>query len=352
MIETGYRYSYNKPIVLQWHLTNRCNLKCKHCYMHDDPNYIDELKNELCFEECIKLIDDFHELLKFIDMNGRINFTGGDPLLKKEIYKLIEYARKKGIFVGILGNPDLLSYKVCKKLKSVGLLRYQISIDGMEKTHDSLRKKGAFRKAIKGIRLLNKVGIPSVVMFTLSKRNACELIDVIRLAAKENVKIFDFARLVPIGSGINMLEDMLEPKEYRSLLLNVLEEYRKLNDSKCETYFGRKESLWALVYKELGLMSGIAKSHGGCSVGKSLITVMPDGKVYPCRRLPIQLGKFPEESIKEIFISSKVHSRLSSSRLLVKCRECELLTMCRGCMGVAFAVSGNPFAPDPQCWKE
>jgi MoaA/NifB/PqqE/SkfB family radical SAM enzyme len=89
--------------TLQWHLTARCDQNCMHCYLYDEPTYEQELKNELKFRDCIKIIDDFKETFDNWGMPTRINFTGGDPLLREDIFDIIDYTRKKGIVVWYIG---------------------------------------------------------------------------------------------------------------------------------------------------------------------------------------------------------------------------------------------------------
>ena len=343
--------------VLQWHLTARCDQQCQHCYVSDSPTYLNELKNELDLNTCLRIIDDFSSTLIRWGVPGRINFTGGDPLLKKEIFDIIAYARKKDIAVGILGNPNHLDYGTALKLKELGVFRYQISIDGLEDTHDRLRcRKGAFKDAIKAVRILNEVDLPSVVMFTVSKENANELIDVIRLVAEEKVTIFDFARLTPIGSGKQLEKQLLTPMEYRRLLFNVLEEYRRLNEMGYKTLFGRKENLWTLLYSELGLLKPLPDNkdiiYSGCMVGCNILTILSDGTVLACRRLPVAIGKVPNQNLRDIFINSDELSHMRDINLMQKCSKCNLKQFCRGCKSVAYAVKGDYLAGDPQCWKE
>ena len=346
-----------KKFVLQWHLTARCEYNCQHCYMHDEPTYKSELANELDFDNCIKIIDDFDKTLNHWGLKGEVNFTGGDPLIKEGVFEIIKYARGKNISIGILGNPDKIDYGTAKKLKDLGVSRYQISIDGLEKTHDNLRgKKGAFKKAIGAIHILEDVGIPSVAMFTLSRVNSHELIDVIRLVDEEGVSIFDFARLVPIGAGKNLRDETLTSKEYRQLLLGVLEEYRRLKEKGSKTFFGRKEHLWLLLYQELGLLKPLPSDKetifSGCGIGINLLVILADGTVYPCRRLPIKIGKVPGQSLFDIFINSEELNKLRDIGQMKKCGMCELKQFCRGCPAVAYGATGSYFGADPQCWKE
>ncbi|MCL6500999.1 MAG: radical SAM protein, partial [Candidatus Pacearchaeota archaeon] len=256
--------------------------------MIDSPTYKDELKNELSLNDCIKIIDDFAKTMDAWEIRGRINFTGGNPLLNKNIFKLIDYANKKGIFVGLMGNPYYLSLKIAKKLKQLGVQRYQLSLDGLEKTHDMLRKKGSFKATVHALKILKKAKIPSVVMFTLSKLNKNELIPLIRFL-NNKVDIFDFARLVPEGKGKQLKKEILSPQEHKELLFKILEEYRLLNNKNSKTHFGRKDHLWKLLYKEIGILrpTNDKRILDGCSIGARLLVILTDGKVMACRRLPI-----------------------------------------------------------------
>jgi radical SAM protein with 4Fe4S-binding SPASM domain len=351
--------------IVQWHLTARCQLRCAHCYMPEDELFQREIQNELEHQDCIRVMDDFSEVCDRWRMPMQISFSGGDPLLRPDLYDLIAYARAKGIRVTIMGNPILLTRQVARKLKQLGIFAYQVSIDGLEETHDGLRgRPGLFGETLRAIRLLKEEGIRSYAMFTLSQRNAHDLIEVIRLVAREGVAGFDFARLVPVGSGRALESEMLAPLEYRDLLLNVHEEYQRLADNGCQTRFGRKEHLWNLLYRELGLIEAPPPADlivGGCNSGRSAaalaigyvtLTILADGTVLSCRRLPISIGKVPEQSILEIFTRSEALNELRQIELMEKCGQCELLHSCRGCPAVAYAVHGSYFAPDPQCWKD
>jgi len=348
--------SGRRQFVLQWHLTARCGERCKHCYMHDSPTFRSEREHELTPEHCLDVLDDFAGTVKAWGVDARINFSGGDPLLRPDLLELVRSARRKGFMVGILGNPRLLTPERARELREAGVSRYQLSIDGLERTHDSIRgRKGALRDALRAIRMLNREGLPSVVMFTLSRLNAHELIPVIRLCARAKVRIFDFARLVPTGTGKNLINELLTAPEFRELLLRVLEEYRRLEVEGCDTYFGRKENLWTLLYHELGLLPPLPKDRetifSGCSVGYRIMTILADGTVLACRRLPVPIGKVPGKSLREIFITSKNHRRLRAFERMKRCAVCALLPFCRGCMAVAQGAIGDFLEGDPQCWK-
>jgi len=341
--------------ILQWHLTARCQQNCLHCYMREEPTYVSELENELDTRSCFRVIDDFADRFSSHCRDLRINFTGGDPLLKERFFDLVKYASCRGIQVGILGNPNLVTLKVARQLKEAGVLRYQVSIDGLAATHDRLRgKEGLFQKTISSLRVLKSAGLTTIVMFTLSKVNKKDLVPLILFLSKQPVDIFGFARLVPIGGGKQMIQDLLSPIEYRNLLMEVFNVYLDLRKNS-SAFLGRKDSLWNLLYYQLGLLNFVKTDdkmiRRGCSIGWRILTILADGTVYSCRRLPIKIGRVPQQSLWDIFLKSRKHNFLRKTNLLEKCSSCDLYSYCRGCPAVAYGVSGNYFAADPQCWK-
>lgn len=345
-----------KKFALQWHITAKCSNSCEHCYLQETEKKRAEIRNELSLRECFEIINDFKKTTKAWDVDGRIYFTGGDPLLKKGFFKLVEYAREKGMEVGILGNPNLLDSQTALMLKEMGVFYYQVSIEGMKETHDRIRGEGSFEETLRAIEALNEAGISSNVMFTVSRENMDELIPTIKLVSKMEVSAFDFARLVPIGKGKQYKDDLIKPLEYRNLLINVLEEYKRQRRKGSKTFFGRKDHLWKLLYQELGLSFLPSREDrmllSGCQMGIAGLTVVSDGTVYACRRLPIEVGKVPKEKIRNIFIDSENLNNLRDVEKMEKCSRCYLFSYCRGCPAVAYGLTGSYFSPDPQCWKE
>lgn len=343
-----------RMFVLQWHVTASCGEDCGHCYAKDSPDLEGQLMNELDIDTCMKVLDSYHRFLQGSGLTGRVNLTGGDPLLKDGLFDIIEGARKRGMKVGILGNPSRLDIDMARRLKKAGVFRYQVSIDGLRNTHDRLRgRSGHFDETMRAIEVLNEVDLPSVVMFTLSRNNVDDLPAVAELISDKKVRIFDFARLVPQGRGD--VKDMLGPEEYREALMDILDKYRCLELRGTTTYFGRKEALWNLLYLEKDLFKPPkwdGKVYSGCSAGSTVLTVLADGTIYPCRRLPIYLGKVPQDEIAEVFYRAKEQIQLRNVLNFKKCSNCSLLPFCRGCPGVAFGAAKDPFAPDPQCWRK
>ena len=340
--------------VLQWHVTARCNEDCQHCYAKSSPDLSPQLEQELSVRKDLRVLASFDRLLKGNGLLGRINITGGDPLLKEGVLELIKAARSRNIKVGILGNPGLLDIDKASELKEAGVFRYQLSLDGMKETHDRLRgRSGHFDDTLEALKVLKEAGLPSVVMFTVSKENYKELPAVARLVAEHDVKVFDFARIVPQGRGKAL--GTLTPTEFREVLVKMHDTYSDLDIEGFKTYFGRKEALWSLLYTERGLFEPPrwdGQVHSGCSAGSKVLTVLADGTVYPCRRLPMPVGIVPRDELSDILFNARVHAQLRDVSNFGKCRSCQLLPYCRGCPAVAYGSTGDPFSPDPQCWKE
>lgn len=345
----------NGTFYIQWHITAKCDQNCLHCYVSDPATYKNELKNGLDYKSCLLILDDLYEfIVKYLNLKLEISFSGGDPLLSPYFFKLLKKTKELGIKVTILGNSHHLTSEIAEKLRSLGVKEYQLSLDGMEKIHDYIRGAGSFVNTINGIEILKKAGIFTKIMFTISKKNMVDLINVAKLCSAKGVDLFAFDSVVPIGntktSGLQILSDQeLREKmyEYDSLIT-------KQKNAKIK--FGRKGNLWNLFDLELGRQTTLLNARKsnkiitGCSIGISTITILSDGSVLPCRRLPIIIGKFPKQSFQEVFFG-KAMANLRQENKIEKCNNCELFSICRGCRALAYAVCNNYFAPDPHCWK-
>ncbi|MDP2924571.1 MAG: radical SAM protein [Candidatus Omnitrophota bacterium] len=350
-------YTFKKPIFsLQWHLTTACQNSCKHCYM-------DRSNETLSYEDCEKVVDDFQHLLTKWKAEGRVYLTGGDPLLFPyffEIFKYLKNVLSKDTKIGILGNPELLDEKILSMLAALKPFYYQLSLDGLEKNHDFIRHPGSFASTLNAIKLLQSVGIKVAIMFTVSRVNIKDLPSVVDLVAEMGIRFFDFARYAPISEKdtIKSQDWLISPLEYRKTLYRIAEryEYHK-NNSSCVTAFGYKEPLWALVDWERGKLNKITSPEyrdliiGGCNIGATALSILHDGSVLGCRRIPKTIGKVPEEKLTDIFIHSCALNEMRDIYKIKKCNKCELLLYCRGCRAIPFSYYKDFFAPDPQCWK-
>lgn len=342
---------HKRKFGVQWHITTKCDQDCIHCYIKDEKTYRQESKEILNFDRCKQIIDSLTDFSKKLNANPSITFTGGDPLLHKDFFDIAKYAKEKGSVISILGNPYNLDNEKILKLKNLGIRGYQISIDGMKEMHDNFRKIGSFERSVKAINDLKDYGIRTVVMYTISKQNAEDLIPVMRLVNDLGVDTFAFARACGFGNGKNL--EMFTPKEYRNILLKAYEEEKNIKRKGSKTTFNKKDHLWTLLLTEIGELNykrtedGLI--YGGCSIGINSFSILADGTAFACRRFYSPIGKVPEQSIEDIFLSEELNKYRNT--LFEKCTECDLLQYCRGCPAVAYGNSGNFSSPDPQCWK-
>jgi len=337
---------------VQWHITTNCDQCCRHCYIFNSPISRIEINGQrkIGWQELKKIADDIKRTANIFNARCRVSLTGGDPLLHSNFWQLLEYLRRRKIEVNILGNPWHLTEQVVKKLKEFKIRLYQLSLDGMEEIHDSLRKKGSFKKTIEAIKLLKYSRVPVAIMTTVSKINVSEVSKIIKLVADElKVDIYAFARYVPQKPD---KDSLLTPQEYRQFLSKTWEEYLKRVNG--YTQFALKDHLWKLFLWEEGLFKPIETNGvvvSGCGMGINHLTILADGQVFACRRFYSPLGKVPEEKLLDLFLSSKLDAYRDLEKM-EKCKDCFLKYYCRGCPAVAYSQYEKWSAPDPQCWRK
>jgi len=333
--------------TIQWHLTERCNLRCIHCYQNERF-----VKQELTFAQSKKIIDEILKALKIWKRRGRINFTGGEPLIKEKLlFRLIKYVKQKDpkISIGILTNGTLLTNSMVKKLKKAGVAFVQVSLDGAtEKVNDSIRGPGSFNKAIEGIKRLVKAKFTTAIMFTLHKKNMGEIPRLIDLAIDLGVTRLGVERVVPTGRGKSLEKEMLTPEELHQIFLYLAKRRQEIKKKGQKLDIWTYRPLWCLLRKEIK----DSQIGGGCSAGLNGLTIMPNGDVMPCRRLNLVIGNLLKDNLFELWYSSPILWDLRERTKIIKCGKCPHLPNCGGCRAVAYAVTGNYLEKDPQCWKK
>lgn len=337
--------------AFQWHITDACDQRCKHCYIFSkDPNRpLDAMSWE-------QIEDTFYNCLDFCQVYDRLPYfyvTGGDPLLHSDFWKLMALIHRHEIPFTILGNPFHLNDEVCQRLKAMGCQKYQLSLDGLRDTHDWFRKPGSFDTTLEKIGCINRAGIRSVIMTTVSSRNSKEIPDLIDTVVQAGVNVFAFSRYCPTGEeGGNGLS----PQDYRELLDRCHAKYIQYEAEGCPTYFNRKDHLWTLYEYEKGLFKIPEQAeegviYGGCNCGNCHLTILPTGDVYACRRvLDSKVGNVLEDRLADLWVCQMEAYRDYDK--FKKCAHCELLAYCRGCPAVASGSTGSFYDADPQCWKE
>lgn len=325
----------------QWHLTERCNRACRHCYQDGT------VKPELSLNDLLSVVDRMEEAVGKWDRVGTLSLTGGEPLLRRDdLHALMDRIDRSAVlaYYDILTNGSLITKEEAKSLaQHPKLRRVQVSLEGATaQTNDAVRGPGSFTSTLEAIRNLRQQDIAVSVMTTLTRMNIGEIPDLIALAGNEGVATLAFERLIPEGTGATMGSQMLSPQELRDVYDDI---YKRATDS---------PPVRILLYRPLfALIAPEDPTVGAmCSAGNNALTIMPDGTVYPCRRLPIPIGNILTDGLFSIWYDSDVLWKIRNPENLGgKCHDCALLTQCRGCRAMAYFTTGDFMAEDPQCWS-
>lgn len=334
--------------AFQIHITEECDQRCTHCYIFAENNNIEIRRMD--FDQMMTVMNNCLEMCSKLDRDPYFYITGGDPILHKDFWKFLEVLSENCIRFSIMGNPFHLNEDVCRSLSDLGCEKYQLSIDGMRDTHDTIRKKGSFDATLEKIKDIRSAGMDCAIMTTVSGLNADEMPDIIDTVVAHHADIFSFSRYCPTGNEKTV---GLTPEEYRKVLDSCWKRFEAHKDS--ETWFNLKDHLWKLYLFEEGMFSipdGLEEDviYDGCNCGNNHLTILPDGNVYACRRMESPVGNALEESLYDIFTGDRMncYRRYDDFK---KCSKCELLRFCRGCPAVAYGGTGDFYSADPQCWK-
>jgi AdoMet-dependent heme synthase len=338
--------------VVQWHLTERCNLRCRHCYQEGGKHPempLQAIKGVI--GEIAAMLAAWQEAYE-IEFSPSFNVTGGEPFLRADFPEVLAELARANFDCFVLSNGTLIGPGEAELMRSLAVRGVQVSLEGPEEIHEQIRGRGSFQAALQGIRHLLAAGVAVSINATLSRFNAEAFYDLVRLASELKVPRLGFSRLVPAGQGAGMLGEMLSAAEVREL-------YEKIFALRVEGLAIVTGDPVAVQLREPAGTDDLGDTPaGGCAAGVAGLTILPDGTLTPCRRLPIPLGQAGRDSIREIWAVSPVLEQLRDrSRYRGKCRTCRRWSACRGCRAIAYAYAqaqGEPdvLAEDPQCFIE
>lgn len=316
------------PLVMSWNVTRECNMKCSHCYINATEKKLD---NELTTQEAKKLMDQICQVSRPL-----LILSGGEPLLRPDIFELIEYGSAKGLKMGLGSNGSLIDDAVAGKLKAAGIATVSISLDSnIPAQHDEFRGvEGAWEKAVNACKALRKNNVLVQVNTTLTQQNYNQIDDIMSLAEGIGVENFHLFFLVPTGRGIKLTD--ISPQKYEDMITTTFAKVakHKLNvRPSCAPQFMR-------IAKGMGL--DMRQWIRGCIAGLYYCRIYPNGDVTPCPYLPIKLGNVREKSFKEIWFNSSIFKALRDPNSLKgKCGACEYRTLCGGCRARAYGLSSD-----------
>ncbi|MCX7720469.1 MAG: radical SAM protein [Dictyoglomus thermophilum] len=321
-----------KEFSFQWHITDFCNLRCRHCYQENFDR-----SRELPFERLVHIIEDISTFLKKEGFDRlSINLTGGEPLIYPHLNQLLKTLNKVDIVheINIITNGILSPNKVIEE--SYEKLKYiKVSLEGAkEETNDLIRGRGNFQRVVGNLKNLR---YDFLFMFTIAKYNYRELDDMYRLAQTLGAKGFILERFIPLGEGLKIKDMVLEADEWYEVVDRVAT-WADLDPEDLLPY-----RAFYVDFEENRILGAL------CNLGESC-AVMPNGDVYPCRRFPIVLGNLTNESFSEVYERIlKFRAEFTKDNLKGKCHLCNVED-CIGCRALSFSLFSDIFEEDYQCW--
>lgn len=364
-IRTTERTDRRKFFVMQFQITGRCNLRCRHCYNEDEPHY------DMPLDQCMLVIDKFLTTMKKWGRTPYIWISGGEPTISPHFWDILAYLQDyvedhlTPVHVAVLSNGSTTTKTLADRLEENRAVNYiQISVDGVSaETHDRIRGSGRFQEAIQAIRTLTLTSLEVHMHFVVHKGNYKDAFHIMTLAKELDVDVLTVTRLVPWGRGKEMLNTMLTSQETYALYRNLSDDLDSMAREAAplipKPVLTRSRCDWPVIYQDPADTSNHAKNGVSCgiggNIGKNIINVMEDGSVYPCRRLPIPIGNILTQDIQDIWGHPLLWKlRRKSKHVKGKCQTCYFNTkapyLCSGGAScISYGYYGDPFMPDPQC---
>jgi len=348
--------AFDRPYIISWNLTYRCNLACEHCYLdagaekeRKDTSLAFEDRSELSTPEVFKIIDDISEFAP----EAVVILTGGEPLLRRDILEIISYGNQKNLWIVVGSNGVMITESLAKTLKESGVRGMALSLDALNPhVHDLFRKvSGAFNNTVQGAQVLHQAELPFIVQTTVGKHNIDQLNEIAQFAyEKMQAKVFNLYFLVPSGRG-QYISD-ISATEYNRVLeeISVIQENydgKMMVNAKCAPHYSRHLFEHKPDSKFLKNFTGNA---GGCPAGTQYMGIRPNGDMTPCPYLPQFGGNLKTQSLKTIWETSALFQNIRKrDQLADRCGQCEFSNTCGGCRARAFTTFGSVLAEDLLC---
>jgi AdoMet-dependent heme synthase len=348
---------------VSWNLTQRCNLECAHCYMSAFAGA--DTAEELSTGECRRVMDEIAQ----VNPNVFLILTGGEPLLRRDIWDLAGYAAERR-FTTVFGtNGVLLREKEAKLMRERRVLGASISLDSTDRAkHDGFRHlPNAWDAAVRATRVLADEGLDFSLHMSVTDWNVVEVPAMIDLARALGAKVLNFFFLVRTGRGRDLTD--IDAAAYERILTYLARVQGVgqgspspstafedpwstpvgradglLIRAKCAPHFRR--ILWQLNPSSLLLRN---YAHGSCPAGKYYCRITPDGDVTPCPYMPVAAGNLRGASFADLWRGARVFDDLREPKLGGRCGACEFSKICGGCRCRAYATFGDYLAEDPAC---
>ena len=355
---------------ISWNLTQRCNLHCAHCYMSAFAGA--DTAQELSTQECRRVIDE----IAAANPNVFLILTGGEPLLRKDLFDLAACSADKGFTVVLGTNGVLLRDQQARQMRQSGIQGASISLDSTDpQRHDAFRHlPGAWRGAIRATEALRTEGLDFSIHTSITAWNVEEIPAMIDLARALRAKVLNLFFLVRTGRGEGLTD--ITPEQYERLL-TYLARVQGLGNSGTRvagegaSVFDQPEDPWTVPAGRSGGLIIRAKcapffrrilymldagspllqnyAYGSCPAGRAYCRIMPEGNVTPCPYMPLVAGNLRQQSFTDIWQGATIFAALRDPHLGGRCGSCEFSKICGGCRCRAYAAHGDYLAEDPAC---
>ncbi len=317
--------------TLQWHITQDCDLHCRHCYDRTD-------RKTMTLNQGIRVLDDLYDFCQRHHVFTQVTFTGGNPLLHPDFISLYKEAVDRGFLTAILGNP-MPQHRIEEMIAIQKPEFYQVSLEGLEEHNDYIRGKGHFQRILEFLDILSELEIYSMVMLTLTRLNMGEVLALAQLL-EHRADLFTFNRLAMVGEGAAL--SSASPAEYPAFLEKFM------TAAETNSCLSLKDNFFNLHRHKQGLPYVGGCAGYGCGAAFNFVSLLPDGEVHACRKLPSPIGNMYNQSLHDIYHSTLAqHYRAGSSA----CKDCAIRPVCGGCLAVSYGFGQDIFTErDPYCW--
>ncbi len=331
-----------------WEVTGACNLRCIHCHATSGQASCDELTTD----EGKRLIDELADQSEF----RTLIYTGGEPLVRPDIFELLKHSQKAGLANIIATNGTLIDEEMAFRLKDHGVVCNAISFDAAQASvHDFVRNKpGSFDLAMRAIEATKKAGILLQINTTAMEYNMPYLPELIDFADSTGAGIMLMYQLVAVGRG-EKIEKATLKKSANRYLSELISEKQKTAKTIIEPVAGPQ--YWPYLLEKEGIRDGFwlklaGKVFHGCAAGRGFVYIKANGDVWPCPFVEVSGGNVRQNRFSDIYRRSKLFDDLRhrEERLQGLCGDCQYKTVCGGCRGRAHAYSGDYLAEDPRCF--
>jgi radical SAM protein with 4Fe4S-binding SPASM domain len=337
---------------LAWEITRRCNLRCVHCRSSSELEVSKHPDSD--FHTATKIIDSICDFAKPV-----VVLTGGEPLLRDDVFEIATYGTKKGLRMCLATNGTLLTKAHCQKIIKAGIKMVALSLDGASaSTHDTFRHQaGAFESTINATKLLKEHRIDFLINSSFTKHNQQDIVPCFRLAKKLGAKAWYLFMVIPTGRGEELLEELIPPKDYDEILAwhyqMEQEEHEMLIRPTCAPHYYRyrferyKKEKNTRKSRPLSFSPGGSK---GCLAGQTIALLDVDGNLMPCSYLPLSAGNIHQTDLETLWNDSTLFKNFRDfSKYKDRCGACEYIKICGGCRARAYMMEGDAFKSDPFC---